>query len=617
MRIRTFRSVLDECLAALQRGESIEACLARYPRHAERLRPLLTLAQRVGRTPPQLPRAWARETAWELIRSRAADLRRGGRRRGAGIDYGAWLRPLAIATALLVAVIGGTGATALAAQDALPDSPLYRVKLWTEDARLWLVFDDSHEAEILLDQSNERVAEITALVQKNKGIPANVLSALYDRNQRAANILADEPQEAALRARLRDQSAAQEDLLLALWENVAASARDEYVRAVALIHNTRLQGGGAIVSITPQDLAGGIRHIEGAVSPVAEGIWNVGGLDVRIDDRTIGRAALQQGATARLIVAVGAGGELQALSLSTIAVDAPPTRALVSGEIQQVTDNGIWLSGGQFIPFSSQTIQTGKLKVGERVEVTLETTQAGTVASSVKAAAAEAPGESDSLTFEGTIADEVSSKSSQWNVGGLTFETSGATVDARAGKAAKGARVLVEATIDNGKLVASSITVLASEREAPALHIVGRVQGAPAGTWMVGGLRISPPAGAGAPPEGSLVAVEAVREGQELRAARSMVIELPGQSGVTRVLAAVRSIRDAAWDVDTGQVRITSTTIVSGDPVPGGRALIWGRPSPSGDLEAIYVRILDTAPVTATATPGPSPTPAPTPTPRP
>lgn len=617
MRIRTFRSVLDECLAAVQRGESVEACLTRHPRHAERLRPLLVLAQRVRQTPAQAPRAWAQETAWELVRLRAADLRRGGRRWRIGLNYGAWLRPLAVATALVLAVIGGAGATALAAQDALPDSPLYRVKLWTEDARLWFVFDDSHEAGILLDQSNERVAEITAMVQKNKDIPANVLSALHDRNQRAAAILADQPQELALKARLRDQSAAQEDLLLALWENVAESARDEYARTVALVHNTRLQGGGAAVSITPQDLAGGIRHIEGAASPVAEGIWNVGGLEVRIDDRTVGRAALQQGATTRLVVAVGAGGELQALSLSTISAEVPPTRALVSGEIQQVTDKGIWLSGGQFIPFSSQTIQAGKLKVGERVDITLETTQAGTVASSVKAATADAPGQTDALTLEGTIAGEVSSKSTQWNVGGLTFETSAATVNARAGKAANGARVLVEATLEDGKLVATSITVLASQRDASTVYIVGRTQSAAGGAWMVGGLRVSPQSGAAPPPEGSLVAIEAVKQGQGLVATQTTVLEQPGQAGVVRVLAAVRSIHNGTWEVDTGSVRITSTTIVSGDPVAGGRALIWGRPSASGDLEATYVRILDTAPVTATATPGPSPSPIPSPTPGP
>jgi len=57
MRIRTFRSILDDCLTALQQGESVEACLSRYPRHAERLRPLLTLARRRGIPHPALTEA--------------------------------------------------------------------------------------------------------------------------------------------------------------------------------------------------------------------------------------------------------------------------------------------------------------------------------------------------------------------------------------------------------------------------------------------------------------------------------------------------------------------------------------------------------------------------------
>jgi hypothetical protein len=56
MRFRSFRSILDECLAAIQQGETVETCLARYPRHAERLKPLLSLAARVRRTPPAQPR---------------------------------------------------------------------------------------------------------------------------------------------------------------------------------------------------------------------------------------------------------------------------------------------------------------------------------------------------------------------------------------------------------------------------------------------------------------------------------------------------------------------------------------------------------------------------------
>ena len=64
-----------------------------------------------------------------------------------------WLRPLTIAAAVALAVLGAAGGTVYASQDALPDSPLYRVKLATEDARVWFTFDDSSKAELLLDQS--------------------------------------------------------------------------------------------------------------------------------------------------------------------------------------------------------------------------------------------------------------------------------------------------------------------------------------------------------------------------------------------------------------------------------------------------------------------------------
>jgi hypothetical protein len=75
MRFRSFRSILDECLAAIQQGETVETCLARYPRHAERLKPLLSLAARVRRTPPAQPRPWAQATAWNAVRHRASELR--------------------------------------------------------------------------------------------------------------------------------------------------------------------------------------------------------------------------------------------------------------------------------------------------------------------------------------------------------------------------------------------------------------------------------------------------------------------------------------------------------------------------------------------------------------
>jgi len=54
---RRYSSVLDECLAALRTGEPVEQIVARYPRHAPRLRSALTLAARVQSSPRVTPRA--------------------------------------------------------------------------------------------------------------------------------------------------------------------------------------------------------------------------------------------------------------------------------------------------------------------------------------------------------------------------------------------------------------------------------------------------------------------------------------------------------------------------------------------------------------------------------
>src|SRR5207247_8813599 len=130
-------------------------------------------------------RPWPRAAACHCVRQRATDLRSSPQPVQLSFDYGAWLRPVAITLAVLLALFGATGGTVLAAQNSLPDSPLYRVKLATEDVRLWFVFDDVHQAEILIDQSNERMEEILQLNGQDKPAPSMLLHALHGRNTRA------------------------------------------------------------------------------------------------------------------------------------------------------------------------------------------------------------------------------------------------------------------------------------------------------------------------------------------------------------------------------------------------------------------------------------------------
>jgi hypothetical protein len=600
MRFRSFSAILDECLAAVRNGESPQACLERYPKHADRLRPLLTLVGQVGRTPQAAARPWAQATAWDLVRHRAAELRTGRRRAPITISHAGWLRPVAVALALVIALMAGGGATALAAQDALPDSPLYRVKLFTEDARLWFVFDDTHKAEILLDQSGTRVEEIMAMVQKDDPIPSNVLSTLRDRDVRAAIILADKPEETALRARVLAQAEAQERLLIDLWPQIDASARGEYTEVVAVIHNTRLQGAQSVDAIQPEELSGGVLNISGVAQPVSEGVWNVGGVEVRIDNRTIGHEGLQPGGTARLIVAVSSNGRKHALTLSNVQVNAPPNNSVVYGAVEKITDQGITVAG-QLIPFDSSTIRKVDLREGERVQVTLGNSGNGVFATSVAT-------QSSPLTLEGPLEGDIQGIS-HWTVAGQDFKITPEThLEAGVGGIRVGARVEVEAVSDGKDLLAQRLTVLASDQPATALHITGSFAGTDKddGLWTVSGVKVVPPENAADPALNSVLAIEATRQNGDILVNRSSVIMAPDQTGVVRFYDTITSVNGSLWTLQSFRVRVASTVPKSGGRSGVGvRVLGWGKQGSDGTLTGVYVRILDDHPVITTPTPAP------------
>lgn len=67
---------------------------------------------------------------------------------------------IALVLAFAVA-FGGSGAVAVAAQDAMPNNPLYPVKLWTEDVQVNLAFDPETRANLLLDFADRRATEVT------------------------------------------------------------------------------------------------------------------------------------------------------------------------------------------------------------------------------------------------------------------------------------------------------------------------------------------------------------------------------------------------------------------------------------------------------------------------
>lgn len=71
-----FDQILDECIDRINRGESLEACLAGYPEHAEQLEPLLRAVLQAKEAYPFVPSDSAKSEARQRFHTALEDLER-------------------------------------------------------------------------------------------------------------------------------------------------------------------------------------------------------------------------------------------------------------------------------------------------------------------------------------------------------------------------------------------------------------------------------------------------------------------------------------------------------------------------------------------------------------
>ncbi|MGB3717750.1 MAG: DUF5667 domain-containing protein [Candidatus Promineifilaceae bacterium] len=175
--------ILDECLASLQAGDSLESCLNRYPEHAEELKPLLEMAQTVQSIPiPQ-----ARPEAVQAGRQQMLSVvtAKGGSQpvskslfaryaeqiivRITGKENPDMILMTRFAAAMLIAILafGGWGVTSASA-DAIPGDLLYPVKTTMENARLLLTTDPSAREELQQEIQERRRLEIQEAIQAGR-----------------------------------------------------------------------------------------------------------------------------------------------------------------------------------------------------------------------------------------------------------------------------------------------------------------------------------------------------------------------------------------------------------------------------------------------------------------
>jgi hypothetical protein len=143
--------------------------------------------------------------------------------------------------------LGGTGATAYAAQESLPNQALYPVKTWIEDVRLALSSGPQADFDLLQVFAAERIDEIEALVGMGLPVTNQVATRLQQQLQQMLKIAASMDDPALIQAmeQLQVRSQVQVQLLEQLRENAPDDAAVLGLATQAM-HNIRSSAEDAI-----------------------------------------------------------------------------------------------------------------------------------------------------------------------------------------------------------------------------------------------------------------------------------------------------------------------------------------------------------------------------------
>lgn len=251
---RDFDNILDECLERLLvKGETIEQCLTSYPEQAAELEPLLHTAVTAKKALAIQPRPEFKARARYQFGSALQEVKP-----KRGLAFLGWQPRWATAVAVFFALLLAGGGTIAAANNSMPDNPLYPVKLATEQVRLTLTRSNIDKAELYAKLADRRIAEIIYIINEGKPEQVELIAQrlnnslvmmanlpLAEKEARALSVPAPAEEgaqevyvEADARARLRillgryavNHPAALRDVL----ETAPESAKPALLRAIAI-----------------------------------------------------------------------------------------------------------------------------------------------------------------------------------------------------------------------------------------------------------------------------------------------------------------------------------------------------------------------------------------------
>jgi hypothetical protein len=194
----SFEQSLEHCLQELTRTGDVEASLRRYPQYADRLRPLLEMAQETRRhyeSVPEAPGGLAAGREWllavaaqqraECVSATSATRTTTGRPQGRKLSLVFSIKFVAVLLAVVLVTAALGGGVIWAASDSLPGDLLYPVKLVTEDVRLALVSAPGAKVDLALGFVEERAGEVKALAVAGRRVPDEAIARMERHIERA------------------------------------------------------------------------------------------------------------------------------------------------------------------------------------------------------------------------------------------------------------------------------------------------------------------------------------------------------------------------------------------------------------------------------------------------
>ncbi len=183
-----FEDILDSAIAELAEGKTLQAVLANYPDQAKELSDILPMvAPAISLPKNEVPRPNRR------------------RRYVAALHVPLQVRlqriiRIALIPATAILLLVGLGHFAQAAQQALPGSPLFAVKLLAERTRVAVTLDQTQKAKLELGYSQKRLSEAQTVLQQENSSSDQKLAALTELKDQTQKTLSVVPQVATSNA---------------------------------------------------------------------------------------------------------------------------------------------------------------------------------------------------------------------------------------------------------------------------------------------------------------------------------------------------------------------------------------------------------------------------------